>query len=41
MKTALILIDIQNGNMPLFESDKASLNAKKVLDKFRENNELI
>ncbi len=46
MKKALILIDIQNdyfqdGKNPLFESKKASLNAQKILNKFREENELI
>jgi nicotinamidase-related amidase len=40
MKTALILIDIQNdyfdkGTMPLVGSDKASMNAKKILERFR------
>ena len=39
-KTALILIDIQNdyfqkGKNELVGSEQASLNAKKVLDKFR------
>lgn len=46
MKKALILIDIQNdyfpnGKMELFESEKASLNAQKILNKFRENKDLI
>ncbi|MCL6217898.1 cysteine hydrolase family protein [Zunongwangia pacifica] len=40
MKSALILIDIQNdyfenGNMELFKPAEASVNAKKVLQKFR------
>lgn len=40
MNTALILIDIQNdyfenGTMPLVGSEKASLNARQILDKFR------
>ena len=40
MKTALILIDIQNdyfpkGNMELVESTEASINAKKILNVFR------
>ena len=40
MNKALIIIDIQNdyfegGTMTLVDSDKASLNARKVLDKFR------
>jgi nicotinamidase-related amidase len=40
MKTALLLIDIQNdyfegGTMQLSGSDKASLNAKVLLEKFR------
>ena len=40
MKQALILIDIQNdyfegGAMSLVGSEKASENAKKILDKFR------
>ncbi len=40
MKKALILIDIQNdyfknGKMPLEGSEEASLNAKKILEKFR------
>lgn len=42
MNTALILIDIQNdyfenGSMTLVGSDKASLNARQILDKFRIN----
>lgn len=46
MKTALVLIDIQNdyfpnGKMELFESEKASINAQKILNKFRESNDLI
>ena len=40
MNKALIIIDIQNdyfegGTMTLVDSDKASINARKVLDKFR------
>jgi nicotinamidase-related amidase len=40
MKTALIIIDIQNdyfenGANPLVNSEKASLNVKLILDKFR------
>lgn len=40
MNTALILIDIQNdyfenGKMPLAGSEKASLNASQILNKFR------
>jgi len=40
MNTALILIDIQNdyfenGTMPLVGSEKASLNAQQILNKFR------
>ena len=40
MNTALILIDIQNdyfenGRMPLVGAEKASLNARQILDKFR------
>ncbi len=43
MKKALILIDIQNdyfenGKMELVGSKKASLNAKKILEKFRAEN---
>ncbi len=46
MKTALILIDIQNdyfsnGKMELVGSDSASRNAKKILEKFRQDNNLI
>ncbi len=46
MKQALILIDIQNdyfegGKMPLFESEKASFNAQKILNKFRKDNDLV
>lgn len=46
MKKALVLIDIQNdyfpnGKMELFESEKASLNAQKILTKFRKDNDLI
>lgn len=41
--TAILLIDIQNdyfanGKMELVDSDKASENARAVLDKFRESN---
>ena len=40
MKKALVLIDIQNdyfehGTMTLFGAEEASLNARKILDKFR------
>lgn len=43
MKTALILIDIQNdyftgGAMQLVNSEEASLNARKILEKFRAEN---
>ena len=43
MKTALIIIDIQNdyfekGTMTLVGSDKASENAGLILDRFREDN---
>ncbi len=43
MKKALILIDIQNdyfedGKMPLVGSKKASLKARKILEKFRAEN---
>ncbi len=46
MKTALILIDIQNdyfpgGKMELFGSEQASENAKKLLARFREENNLV
>ncbi|MES2545333.1 MAG: cysteine hydrolase family protein [Bacteroidota bacterium] len=47
MKTALLLIDIQNdyfenGKMTLVGADKASENAKLLLEKFRlENNSII
>ena len=42
MKKALIIIDIQNdyfenGKMPVINSENASLNAKKILTYFREN----
>lgn len=42
MKTALLLIDIQNdyfeqGAMPLVNAEQASLQAKRVLEYFREN----
>ncbi|GJH40970.1 isochorismatase [Capnocytophaga sp. HP1101] len=45
-KSALILIDIQNDYFPqgkneLVGSEQASLNAKKVLDKFRKNKDLV
>lgn len=45
-KTALILIDIQNdyfqkGKNELVGSEQASLNAKKVLDKFRKKGDLV
>lgn len=45
-KTALILIDIQNdyfqkGKNKLVGSEQASLNAKKVLDKFRKKGDLV
>jgi hypothetical protein len=45
-KTALILIDIQNdyfqkGKNELVGSEQASLNAKKVLDKFRKKRDLV
>ena len=43
MKTALLIIDIQNdyfegGTMTLTGSDTASMNAGRVLDRFRTNN---
>jgi nicotinamidase-related amidase len=46
MKTALILIDIQNdyfenGTMTLSGSDRASENARLILDKFRSDSLLI
>ena len=46
MKIALILVDIQNdyfpgGKMELVNIDKAARNAKKLLDSFRENGNLI
>jgi nicotinamidase-related amidase len=46
MDTALIIIDIQNdyfegGAMTLVETEKASLNAAKLLNKFREDKSLI
>lgn len=46
METALIIIDIQNdyfdnGNMPLINAENASLNAKKILEKFRAEFSLI
>ncbi len=46
MKNALILIDIQNdyfpnGKMELFQSEKASLNASKILADFRSKNDLV
>ena len=42
MKTGLVLVDIQNdyfkgGKYELFEPEKAVLNAKKILDFFRNN----
>ena len=42
-KTALILVDIQNdyfpgGKMPLHETEKATKNARAILDYFRKNN---
>lgn len=42
-KTALLIIDIQNfyfpnGSLPLFEPEKAALNAQKILKEFRNNN---
>ena len=45
-KTALLLIDIQNfyfpaGALPLVKAEEASLNAGKLLKKFRQNKELI
>ena len=45
-KTALLLIDIQNfyfpaGKLPLVNPQKASLQAKKVLQRFREKKELV
>ena len=45
-KTALILIDIQNDYFPkgkneLVGSEQASLNAKKILDKFRKDKNLV
>jgi nicotinamidase-related amidase len=46
MSTALLIIDIQNdyfenGANPLAGSDKASLNAKLLLEKYRENKSLV
>jgi nicotinamidase-related amidase len=46
MDTALIIIDIQNdyfegGSMTLVGAEKASLNAQKILNRFRENKSLI
>ncbi len=46
MNNALILIDIQNdyfegGKMPLVHPEAASLNTKKILDKFRTENLLV
>lgn len=43
MKTALLIIDIQNdyfegGTMTLVGSEKASINARRILDKFRLEN---
>ncbi|MFC2164283.1 cysteine hydrolase family protein [Acidobacteriota bacterium] len=44
--TALLLIDIQNfyfpgGMLPLENPEDASLNARKILDKFREKGDLV
>lgn len=44
--TALLLIDIQNfyfpgGMLPLVNPEAAGLNARKILDKFRENDLLV
>lgn len=44
--TALLLIDIQNfyfsgGRLPLFNPEKASLKAKRLLDKFRKGKKLV
>lgn len=46
MKTALILIDIQNdyfpnGKMEVVGSKQASINAKKILEKFRKEKSLV
>jgi nicotinamidase-related amidase len=46
MKTALLLIDIQddyfeNGTMALVGSDKASKNAKLILERYRANHQTI
>jgi nicotinamidase-related amidase len=46
MNTALLIIDIQNdyfdnGANPLVDSESASLNAKRILDKFRADNSVI
>lgn len=46
MKTALMIIDLQNdyfegGTMSLAGSDKASENAKLILEKFRSNNSSV
>ena len=46
MKTALLLIDIQNdyfqgGKNPLFGSEQASIKARRVLDKFRSQGQLV
>lgn len=45
-KTALLLIDIQNfyfpgGSAALVEPEAASLNARKILDRFRETGQLV
>jgi nicotinamidase-related amidase len=46
IKTALLLVDIQNFYFPgdgpgLVNAEKASLNAKEILDIFREKNQLV
>lgn len=46
MKTALILVDIQNdyfdnGKMPLYGSGEAGENARRILEKFRAENGII
>jgi nicotinamidase-related amidase len=46
MSTALLIIDIQNdyfsnGTMPLVNSEQASMKAKQILEKFRQNNGII
>lgn len=45
-KTALLLIDIQyfyfpGGRLPLMNPEEASLNARKILIRFREKNDLV